>query len=1296
MEGRQQQQTELKDVFNLLESQETHVIEDIKKLIQENLSSNREPWLVQSLVDYYYTTHSRSVISIFTKLREPHDKHLLEKLHDGIKSPEHQLLALQLLLHVVCQQPSWIQKVVSTSVFKVIIKCLKVETNIPVLMTGVTTVAILLPSVPTLIGPYLPELFEIFNRLASFSVRKPAGNIPDVFLLHLEVSVYALFHRLYGMFPYNLLTYLRHYYTKKENSRVFEEVVQSMLERVRLHPNLITGTKDQETSKERWRQMESQDVVVECAKMSLDLVEGTWEELHCPIVASRYYRRPQTACQRRNQFSPQLSDAGYSVRPKPEVQSLSLDNVFWSPSEVVGLSTPPASQRTTPGPSVLETSTSSNVPHLTGLSLLTPLLTPPVNTPTETPPISDEVDKPRVHGSSKSQDPKRLSSEFSVSQTVPLMTPSSHIPSIPPSPLKPEFTSTPPFGLLRTLPVLNAARELQFDNPPSDQSDVSPQEIKSCNQSGVCSKQVVKPVQLELRHKEQLTPDQGIQSRTEPEARFSFASEVGELTDSLSKSVSITDEMRPRDNSGASQTETVSIDNISQVIESLEKEADIDDDDEVSELTSSSRSHNTCAMLTAESVAKFMKSVNRIRFNSLTSRKSVEKLTKLGSRSKSLSCPLLPKIDTTMEEEEALSRSASTTFQNKSYYEQKDDLESAKSSEEVANLSVHSTASTVTVTTKQETSVTIATSEASSSLNITKCPMYTDSVLASRDKQEDDFIKVFRVLLNPASVAVCQRCQSQTLRGESEATSVPLGRDGPLFSGYSPPELLDRHLQLGSDIHTKELSKIPIPCTQSINWTHFGGMPPADEINIVRGQLLLLHNQLLYERHKREQHAKRNRRLLRKIAHAKTMEEQNRVMANQIHLNENTIHDMQVSLKLLLEENRKLKNAKESEEYEKLVHVRTCLQENEDLKAAKKEFSTLFVRQREDQDNLRKKLMTSDAKLFNTEKELEYMRQQAVINSKLKEQVIQLHKELLLMGELQQKSQEKLQSQKIAHSAKQEHEYIQASLTAEIKVLKAKLESKTVRLEECRRRQKEQQEQLNIKEIALAESKRNIERIKISHDDEIKSVEAKHKASLYMNQALESHILEVYREVEDLKTKVKKQGLYRHTSHAPEVSSSREPHGHHSNDLLPEGRERTNSDPLRQKEKKQLMRMGSEPLDSAQTSRHSQDPSGLHKSFDLRSHEGSRRGERSTEGLIKDKVPHEPGFSEKLDIVESGDFVVASISSRDTDIDRQETESLSSSSILHPSGADLLYTDSEDSRSMSNRSSNFGDSGYIG
>lgn len=56
------------------------------------------------------------------------------------------------------------------------------------------------------------------------------------------------------------------------------------------------------------------------------------------------------------------------------------------------------------------------------------------------------------------------------------------------------------------------------------------------------------------------------------------------------------------------------------------------------------------------------------------------------------------------------------------------------------------------------------------------------------------------------------------------------------------------------------------------------GSPPSDEIRTLRDQLLLLHNQLLYERFKRQQHALRNRRLLRKVIRAAALEEHNAAM----------------------------------------------------------------------------------------------------------------------------------------------------------------------------------------------------------------------------------------------------------------------------------------------------------------------------------------------------------------------------------------------------------------------------------
>lgn len=38
----------------------------------------------------------------------------------------------------------------------------------------------------------------------------------------------------------------------------------------------------------RWKSLEDHDVIVLCAKMSIDQIEGTWEEMSCPVVSSSY------------------------------------------------------------------------------------------------------------------------------------------------------------------------------------------------------------------------------------------------------------------------------------------------------------------------------------------------------------------------------------------------------------------------------------------------------------------------------------------------------------------------------------------------------------------------------------------------------------------------------------------------------------------------------------------------------------------------------------------------------------------------------------------------------------------------------------------------------------------------------------------------------------------------------------------------------------------------------------------------------------------------------------------------
>ena len=54
----------------------------------------------------------------------------------------------------------------------------------------------------------------------------PPGNVSEVYMIHLHAGVYSLFHRLYGMYPCNFVSYLRAHYSMKENMETFEEVVK--------------------------------------------------------------------------------------------------------------------------------------------------------------------------------------------------------------------------------------------------------------------------------------------------------------------------------------------------------------------------------------------------------------------------------------------------------------------------------------------------------------------------------------------------------------------------------------------------------------------------------------------------------------------------------------------------------------------------------------------------------------------------------------------------------------------------------------------------------------------------------------------------------------------------------------------------------------------------------------------------------------------------------------------------------------------------------------------------------------
>lgn len=127
----------------------------------------------------------------------------------------------------------------------------------------------LLPIIPTSIGIFLIDLFEVFNHLATWTAQPM--NLEECQLIHLQYGLYTLFNRLYGMYPCNFVAFLRQEFVFKQDKLViFNHVVRPLLDTVRIHPQLITASKDQETNITKWRKMEPHDVVVECAKYSIE------------------------------------------------------------------------------------------------------------------------------------------------------------------------------------------------------------------------------------------------------------------------------------------------------------------------------------------------------------------------------------------------------------------------------------------------------------------------------------------------------------------------------------------------------------------------------------------------------------------------------------------------------------------------------------------------------------------------------------------------------------------------------------------------------------------------------------------------------------------------------------------------------------------------------------------------------------------------------------------------------------------------------------------------------------------
>nr|ALE20552.1 TSC1 [Leptinotarsa decemlineata] len=333
------------DIFERLESNDKQTVEYAINSIREQFTKVNESWLLNGLFEYYLNSRSERAMEILVNINEPHHNYLFDRLSDSMRGSkiDTKVQALTLFGYVARRQPTWLYKLQEHCLLKDLLKLLKNEVELLPLISALLVLIVLLPMIPSVMGQYLKDIFDIFSRLACWNCNP--GKIVEDQLIHMQVALYALFLRLYGMFPCSFLVYLRNQY-KEKNAPVFVHTIKPMLNTVRMHPSLVTASEDTETTTERWKKMGVHDVIVECERFSLDLTD----------------RCPHDSCQYTSGFRSRSGTANSTIEKSYNLQSLKNEGFVEKSASDTGPFFSPSMMYTVHSPPIIE-SVPTTIPH---------------------------------------------------------------------------------------------------------------------------------------------------------------------------------------------------------------------------------------------------------------------------------------------------------------------------------------------------------------------------------------------------------------------------------------------------------------------------------------------------------------------------------------------------------------------------------------------------------------------------------------------------------------------------------------------------------------------------------------------------------------------------------------------------------------------------------------------------------------------------------------------------------------------------------------------------------------------
>ncbi|XP_058115728.1 hamartin isoform X2 [Anopheles coustani] len=257
-------------------------------------------------------------------------------------------------------------------------------------------------------------------------------------------------------------------------------------------------------------------------------------------------------------------------------------------------------------------------------------------------------------------------------------------------------------------------------------------------------------------------------------------------------------------------------------------------------------------------------------------------------------------------------------------------------------------------------------------------------------------------------------------------------------------------------------------------------------------RLLLL--QLQYERHRREIHAERNRRLLGKSRKIRALEQNNDALKDQVARLTREIASLNAELSLV----RRKTNAELQEASRECVRWKEALYgEQERGKELMLKIEALQVAMKDETAQRREvqiQLEQAQGELFDLRNELRQALGKADLGQQYREELTRLQSELIMLGEVQLRCKEKMTELDRLRAREAEIALMKANYHEEWKELKFALQQKSAQLDTAKERQAELEQQLIKREETVTLQKRTLKAVKEEYQEKFKALESKYEA----------------------------------------------------------------------------------------------------------------------------------------------------------------------------------------------------------